>query len=345
MTSNDYRNSVMRWGNEKPWKGEPNLSHKDVISPHEVILDDEGNILAMPLLRKKPCFGRPETFLRHGDRVRKVTNHFGKLVDSSSHQCGSCPSLTHETCGKVVKQRVIGNPKIHDALRAWLADCDVRHNGEKVYTKESGKPWVAFKEAIAERGPFTSSNDGALLQEEARQAAVQTEKWKRAKRRQRARDKKEREQVELHTEPTRQFIENAMEERNDRFAALRAVLGRSDQHKSRSKVREADRDVTAALTANGWFVREILRESDPDVREGTIARRMITLDLNEGKSLATLKARIHNDLHRGDRCVREGVWHRFDRDSDLDAYEAPDDDAADSLSDPTCSDETLAMLV
>ncbi|MCY7280139.1 MAG: hypothetical protein LH610_04445 [Sphingomonas bacterium] len=236
-----YWDSVMQGGNEKPWTGRPNLSHVDIIAPGDMTLDEAGNILGMPLLRKKPCFGRPETFLRHGARIRRIKNRYGKEIDSSQHQCGSCPELTHASCGIVVKQRVQGDPKIHAALRDWMDDCDTRHHGEKVYVKESGRFWLLFKQAIATRGPFKSSNDRALHQYEVQRAEEQTEKWRKRRARDRARLRKDRQSAAVTVQPTAQFLENALNERDEREVALYAVLGTPGGNKSRSKVLEAGR--------------------------------------------------------------------------------------------------------
>jgi len=112
---------------------------------------------------------------------------------------------------------------IHEALRVWLKDCDQRHGGEKVYTKDSGWLWVAFKKAIADRGPFTSSNDQALLDEDARKAAEQTDKWRVERARHRSRVRKE--QQALSMLPSVQFLENAEDERQARYSALHSILG------------------------------------------------------------------------------------------------------------------------
>lgn len=338
MTDESYRDAVMKGGNEKPWKGQPNLKHADIIDPNEVELDEVGNILDMPLLRRKPCFGRPETFLRHGDRVRRVPNKWGKLVDSMSHQCGACPQLTWQSCAKVVMKRVVGNPGIHEALRAWQSDCDLRHSGDRIYVEESGRLWGAFKQAIVDRGPFTNSNDEVLLERAAADARAQKAKWRISKAAQR--EKARRKQRADRMLPSRQFILNAVGERNERENALYAVLGMPGQHKSRSMVPEAHRAATAAITANAWLIREILIESNRYAGSGTVARYMVQLGLNGSKRLAPLKARMQSDLNRGYHCEQDGIWSRFDRNKDLDDYDAPDD-AADDLAEPIVRIEDL----
>ena len=57
-------------------------------------------------------------------------------------------------------------------------------------------------------------------------------------------------------------------------------------------------------------------------------------NLGAGVAAPTLKTRMENDLKRADECERDGLWKRFDPDSDLENNETMDDDAADELSDP-----------
>ena len=323
-----YHNEVMRAGNRKPWESWPRLSHKDVIAPSDVELDREGNILKMPVLHRKPCFGRPETFIRHGDRVRLAKNHYGKMVQSTSHQCGSCPLLTWQSCGKVVVRRVQGNTALHVAYGLWVEDCRVRHGGTPTFTGESGKPWGNFKKAIAARGPFSNDNERVLAIANAALAEIKRKKWQAAKavQRQRARESKKADRQA----PSLQFVENVRDECDRRRRQLEMVLGDPKQHPSRSRVPAAKRPTTAAITANAWGVRELLRECCLPDGSGVIARKMVEHGLNEGLRLPTLKARLPADLERGAQCERDGIWESFDPDSDLLAYDKPDDVAADT---------------
>lgn len=57
-----YQESVNRGGSSKPWG--KRLRHRTRFYPEAVETDGHGNVLEMPLLMDKPCFGRPETYVR-----------------------------------------------------------------------------------------------------------------------------------------------------------------------------------------------------------------------------------------------------------------------------------------
>jgi hypothetical protein len=326
-----YRDYVMIWGNQSPWKTLGiRVSHKVQFQPHEVVRDGKGNILSMPTL-EKPCFGRPEAVFRHGKRTKKITLPNGRTVDGTKHQCGSCPAGVHRACVETALERVNSDPKIRQAFDAWRDHCDTHHGGVFTYTGSASRPWGDFKNAIAERGPFQNSNDAALEELRVQKLQDQRRKWVNQKRRQRQQARAgARQNGQL---PSGQFIINLQDERDRRYDALLEVLGRSDQPPSRAKVPVEKRQATARITANAWAVRELLRACGRDAGPGTIARVMVQNNLNAETPVGTLKARISNDLKRADECERDGLWNPFDPDADLESYDAGDDDAADALAD------------
>ena len=64
----DYARQVRRFGGVQPYVDEDgrrtNISHAVEFLSQDVKTDDAGNIIDMPLLTRKPCFGRPERFVR-----------------------------------------------------------------------------------------------------------------------------------------------------------------------------------------------------------------------------------------------------------------------------------------
>lgn len=340
MTAEEYRIEVLKAGNQKPWEMWPRLSHADVIHPADVELDSAGNITAMPLLRRKPCFGRPEVFFRQGGRVRMATNRWGKRIESRSHQCGKCPLETWQSCAKVATHRVKANPDILTAFLAWKSSWNTHPGATAVYTGEgSGQLWGAFKEAIGARGPFSNVNDQALAIEAAHKREAQTETWRQSKAtyRDRVRAKRRADQQP----PTLQYAQNAWDECERRRDAIEAVLGDPTMPKCLSKVAMKDRRRTAALTAHAWFVRELLIESGREPGPSRIAAKMVVMGLNEGVSLATLKNRVPADIARGYQSECLGIWEPFNPNADLDAFTETDDDCADQLQGGANSIETI----
>lgn len=345
-----YRDCVMIWGNQSPWtKLGLRLKHTVEFDPSEVVRDGHGNILSMPVLERKPCFGRPEAVFRHGERVKKITNRNGRIVDGTKHQCGKCPAGVHEACRDTAFERVSSDPEMNQSYLAWKHYCDAFNKGAPVCTGAASRLWGEFKQAIAKRGPFANSNDAAVVVQQLQKRDAQREKWNREKRRQR---KRERERAkEARQPPSKQFVLNLKDERVRRFDALLEVLGQSGQPPSRARVPAHKQVATATITANAWFVRELIQAFGEDANPGKIARLMAKHNLCAGVAAPTLKARMEGDLKRADECERDGIWKSFDPDADLDSYEYEDDYVEDRYDDPaneiphTLSDLELANLL
>jgi hypothetical protein len=341
VTSSDYRDQVMSWGNLSPWsKLGIRLKHKVSFDPRDVVRDGRGNIIKMPVLPAKPCFGRPEVFFRHGGLNKTVTLGNGRTVKATKHQCGACPAGVRLACAETAYERVQSDDGMRSAFNAWFAHCRSIHPTELFYTGSASRPWGDFKKAVAARGPFFSSNDEELEKLAIEEEVALREKWRtqQCKRR----DRQRAELRAARKPPTKQFVLNVQDERDRRLDALLGVLGQPDQPKSRRNVHPGDRQSTATIMANAWAVRETLRESGITAKPGTIARLMVRDGLNAGRSYGTLKARIAADLKRCDECERDGVWQPFDPNGDLDTYQVDDDVAADANLDP--SDDLEAVL-
>lgn len=328
-----YHDSVMHWGNRSPWKKlEVRLSHKVNFKPSDVVTDGKGNILSMPTLEKKPCFARPEVVFRHGQRRKKIPAKNGKIVESTKHQCGACPAGVHEACARTAYERIRSDPNMHQSFHAWKDHCDKNFRGAPTCTGTASRPWGDFKRAVANRGPFVTSNDAALLNLQQQKQDAQREIWKVKKRQQR---KIAREHAQRARElPSEQFVRNVIDERDRRAGALLAVLGQRGQPPTRAQVPADKRESTAIITANAWAVRIILMAAGRNAAPGTVARLMTENNLGAGVLLQTLKERIKRDLTRGEECEKDGLWKRFDPDADLEDFQTMDDDAADQLSEP-----------
>jgi hypothetical protein len=323
-----YRDEVMTWGNQNPWKRLGiRVSHKISFRADEVKRDGRGNIVGMPFLQSKPCFGRPEAFFRHGSRTKPVKLPNGRIVKGTNHQCGRCPGGVRQACAETAWERVQSDAGVRRTFNEWHQHCHAHFGGIFTYTGTASRPWGAFKEAIAARGPFKNANDEKIEQwslgaEERRKA-----KWRREKERQR---NKQRTRLRAEQKmPTIRYFVNLQDERDRRAGALLSVLGATDQPKSRSRVPKEHRDSTARITANAWAVRELFREMGREIKPGTIARHMADNGLNAGVPYPTLKARIRNDLSRADECERDGIWRPFDPNADLKQPTLDEEDEAD----------------
>lgn len=313
----NYEKEVFSWGSQKPWDGRPRLKNGDKFDWTDIRTDGQGNVLSMPLLRGKPCFGRPEVFLRQGDSTQKIRNRYRKEIDTLT-RCGRCP--VRSSCAMLVKERVNASPEMNAALKSWRDDCGSRHAGRRVYTGQSGRFWTNFLKALANRGPFESSNDARLLELEEQANAKRRAKWAQDKRRARETDRDLRRL--LRQPPSREFVANALQERNRRAAILESCAGDPNLPRSVSKILAAHARQTANITADAWLAKTILSEASRSPNPGLISRQLIAWGRNSGKTYATLKARVGDDLRRAAELERHPrgapKWQRFDPDQDLD---------------------------
>ena len=169
MTYPAYENLVFHWGHVDPWgkgEGRIRLNRKTKFGAADVLTDGVGNIIAMPILLGKPCFGRPETFFRHGNRTLPHTLPSGAKTRSVAHRCGACAvSGVREACKKVSVERVRSDPKISAALGLWARTSQALH-AKYVYVGDAGRYWTAVLKAIADRGPFASVNDVIVAEDD-----------------------------------------------------------------------------------------------------------------------------------------------------------------------------------
>lgn len=312
-----YAQEVFAWGRKDPWRDLPKLSHRDIFAWSDVQTDGLGNVLSMPLLRGKPCFGLPQVFIRHGKSTRMVTNAYCKRVESKTHRCGRCP--IRESCSNLVGERLKSDRSISAALLTWHRYCAQQHNSVPTYSNTAGRKWQAFLQALADRGPFANSNDQKLADWNERDKKDRVEKWRRDKvrQRQRLRTKSKSEGMA----PPAQFEDEAKCGRDDRYWDLLEVAGSSEMPPSISKIAAKDAETTAAVTADAWLGRLLISASGGDPNPGAVASWMIQQGRAHGKSYAVLKARLKRDLARADLLEALDVcpsWRPFDPDADLD---------------------------
>lgn len=306
----NYEEEVWAWGKAKPWTVK--LSHKVRFGAADVLTDGVGNILALPLLLKKPCFGRPETFFRHGAMVQIQTVR-GRVIESTSHQCGRCP--VRYACQFVCKERVLSDPNMTAALRAWKHHSESMSPGKFIYTGSAGFFWTDFKRAVAGRGRFSSSNDEAIREHE--RAAVDAVRMKATDRKRASRERLRREKAKDHEIPSPQYLLNAERERDDRADILFSIAGDPKMPPCVSKIPSAHARRTAEITADAWLMQTIDNAMGFRSGYGTLARKMFQDGRGEGLSMASLKARMFKDLCRVAELEQSGVWSRFDPDLDL----------------------------
>ena len=311
MTYPAYEKLVFHWGHIDPWgygEGSIRLSHKKKFGAADVVTDGIGNITAMPHLLGKPCFGRPETFFRHGNRTLPYTLSSGRKTRSVSHRCGACgASGVRDACRKVSVERVLSDPTISAALGLWGRTSQSMHS-EYVYVGPAGRYWTAVLKAIADRGPFANVNDAIVVEHDLRK--VETRRKAESAARQRRRLVNQCQGLP----PTAEFSGAAFNEQARRHDIL-CKLASDPSSPLINKMFPAGR----RLLSNVWLASVMLEEQRIVPTGRAIASWLVERSLHEGMKFESLRTRVARDMKRigilEDASSGPAVWEPFDPDN------------------------------
>lgn len=317
----EYLKEVDNFGGFKP---EFEYNNLNVIHIHwrDVQTDGKGNVLDMPLLKSKQCFGRIEYRVRHGhEDSRKPIP--GRPDVKNEPKCSRCPISTKDSCDRLVAERIKSSPEIKVAMLAWRAACeDVENEPEpfvrgKIYHERfTGDPfgylWQAVRFSIVNHGRFESSNDNAVEQQikEARCRRRQNQ----AKSMRALRGKRRAELKAKQGPPPEEFVEAAWDECLKRTAQLFAARDSTSAPRQLARLN----DQGCELTAYAWFWAEICKFQWLPFRPAKLAAWLLEHDLAPGQTKANLKTRLKRDLERAveiEANVYGAVWQRFDPDA------------------------------
>ncbi|MBX7488721.1 hypothetical protein K3177_09355 [Qipengyuania sp. GH25] len=323
-----WAEDVFAAGRNDAWKGRLPLKHGTTFQWADVRTDGLGNVLEMPLLRHKWCFGRPEVYIRQIKRTKMQRFHWGTKEVAAS-RCGSCKIATG--CGKLAGERIESSPLIHSALKQWSDFCRAM-GGDRQFSGVAGRYWQGFLQAIADHGPWSSRND-ELIAEDAKRRLIEGRKAD-ATRKSKDRAAERAHRRSLNLPPTEEFVKAALLERNERCARLEGAAGDATYPPSISKIRADHAKATAAFTADAWMVDALLREHGKKSNPSTIAKAMIRMGRNQDKKYPALRQRVENDLRRVRDCETGSprLWTAFDFESQQVATEL--DQIMQELEDP-----------
>jgi len=220
-----YTDEVLKFGGPRPYDGverRTNLSHKTEFLPSAVRTDGRGNIIDMPLLRRKPCFGRPERYFRalpdsqRAAALEDPTRREFNLFTFGGTPCERCP--VHDACAAVAFERVDSVLELNTKLEQW-AEASERYLGKKRFIFGPARDaWQAFLAAIISSGGWSSVNDGRVAA-----AAHETLDKRRADRREsalRSRQAKRRHTAPLSISTIDDRLTDAINRESDRRYAI-----------------------------------------------------------------------------------------------------------------------------
>lgn len=191
---NSYADEVFKWGVNSPHllgrRRTKNLNQQTKFGPEHVKTDGSGNVIDMPLLMRKGCFGRPEAHLLSNVYGVRYTRK-GNATHPNYSPCRICP--VNEACHELVCERIDSCKAIADAYEAFdeaYAKLSATNEvGDTYWTPECWKPWGTLLHAIKTHGNWTNVNDDHVRAANAQQAEDRAAKNRESARRSRAKNK------------------------------------------------------------------------------------------------------------------------------------------------------------
>ncbi|MGB7370953.1 hypothetical protein [Erythrobacter sp.] len=310
-----YVDEVRRFGGPKPRidaDGKArNVRHIDEIDPSDVITDGQGNVLRMPLLRRKPCFARPERFLRGLFGSKSWTDDKGVRRPSAS-PCYTCEDMTLGTfmsCHKVVVERIESSSSIEDAFEEW-DDSTAGKTGPWCFNGERRQLWNVFLDVIEAHGGWSNINENQVKVASLAEAKEERRRRKHSERRRRAAERDRRKGLIGPLTP--EFFAALDEERDERAQMLKELKKIQGKTRRDTLWIHVTPDDTWDRVADVWRAREILRRANAKETGKAIAEILARMPRYVTKQPAYLQARVSKDLKRIKRLENdergEPIW-------------------------------------
>lgn len=310
----DYARDVFRLAgftpNLTPGKGKLNLNQQTTFTRDDVRLDDRGNIVDMPLLRRKPCFGRPERYFRGISEKAFKETWIGEelFIDEVPTGCQRCSVL--KVCGEVCDSRVASDP----VIAAKLEGCDgiAANLAHPFRNSVLLRQWIHFAHAIKEHGGWTNVNDARVAMDDYKREEERRKKRRKAAREKRQRDKIARGRRSKFIPVTAEFCRSLDAEMARRLQILINLRSYSMSPKWISKLKEVD----CEFHVNVWAARELLKRQGENYTGTAIACDMEKRCTITGQlSSASLRNKVYRALERINKLEddRSGnpIWDRF----------------------------------
>lgn len=293
----DYLKDVRRFGSSKPFKDEDgqsfNLSHDDDIDPRLVQTDGNGNVDSVPLVWRKPCFGRPERYARGHMGGMPWRDDNGKRRPGKT-ACDTCLERspgTFEACSVIVNERIESDPAITAAFDKWLDACV--DFGPRCFVGAGMKLWDSFLKTIIDHGGWTNVNDDQVKLEALR---LKRARLARRKANRQARAQHQRAARLGTAKPiTQDYLDKLKTERDRRSAHLKSLSALSGRTKRDMLWVKMLDDSGCDRIAEVWQTRELLSLMAVQPTGQAIAETMAASGRWSLK-LSSLRARVYEDL-------------------------------------------------
>lgn len=294
-----FEEEVHHWGSENPWGSNTRLPPiRHMMLATEVSTDKRGNVLSMPPLIGRPCFGRIETFLRHAKPAEQTKIVRNNREVASRTKCMGC--AVRGPCKALVAERIHSSLEIKTALVAWYSRTMIQH-GKRIYTGPVGRLWTIVLKSIVNQGQFNSSNDAIVRVFVADTHDRLKEKWRQDKRRQRNSDLGD-------GLPDKFTLECVNEERDDRYRSLLTFCQGASAPRDMRRWNAA----TCSLVSNTWLAVTTLKAERRRGGSTAVARWLIANERSDGRGERALITRVGQDMKKIKRVEHLSVWGPFD---------------------------------
>jgi hypothetical protein len=297
----NYVKEVRRFGSSGRLQDEYgnaiNLSHDDDINAAEVRTDGQGNVVESPLIRGKPCFGRPERYVRGHRSRRHWTDRKGdrRLSETPCTRCAGQSAGVYDACGSVVNERVQSSAAITATFDEWDSACG-EHTGPRCFIGTRARAWHAFIDAIVDHGGWTNCNDDQVkLHSHHRRDREKTRRNAAAKKR-RKRDRDARRGIPAAI--TAEYMRELDAERDRRAARTKSLTRLSGGGVKAMRWLTSLPDESCDRIADVWWARELLARGSRKTTGRAIAELMTNQGRSYGLGLSSLTARVYDDLKR-----------------------------------------------
>lgn len=308
-----YAEKVWHFSSEKPWsarRGTPG-QYKQVTIPMgsvepffwlNVVTDRCGNVLSMPKLIGRPCFGIVTAYLRHGCMDPVFIRRQQKTGPS---KCGRC--RVQSACHNLAKDRIHSTPQLLAAYEKWKLGGGRKMFNSHLQLHANQGSFTAFVQ-LARTTIFTSSNDKVVADYYAKRDADMLEK-------DRIRKIAERRMSRKKGVVDRKLVEQSLEERNRR----RALLDEATKHPSRPYWMSKLAPNSSSIIADAWLAQYLLSIAHRPITPGQVAKAMMSRKSYQNWNKNSLRSRLRKDLVRVaqlEALVLPGeqnpVWDKFD---------------------------------
>lgn len=315
----EYAKLVRRFGGPDPYLDEDgnkrNLNHETDFPPSEVITDGAGNITRMPLLKRKPCFARPERHLRglFEGQVYKKADGTELTSLTSCTRCEIRSKGVFRACRDVMDERIASDPSINRTANVWFDFAD-KGPIERLWVGRAGLAWSKYLGAIENHGGWTSINDVQV-----RADRLLEEERKRRQKREKAREQRSKEKLArkgVTREVTPDFEKALDAEREKRAMILKRLRSANFSSKSEARRFSILTDATCERRAAVWWARRLLLRHQGAAKGTEIAGLLLGRGKITNMGRGTLESHISRDLNHiadyEDDTNGEPLWPKWE---------------------------------